>query len=374
MTIFDRILKPTLLLDENAARANIRAMAGKARAAGVAFRPHFKTHQSLEIGEWFRAEGVERITVSSLDMAEYFAAGGWGDITLAFSANPRQIAGLDLLAGRVRLGLLVESPETAAVLGAGLTHPVEIWLKIDTGTGRTGLPWDQPDQVQRLAECVQSYPHLSLRGLLTHAGNTYTAPNPASAARLFEASKERLHGLRTVLLNRPELAPRGLAGLQVSVGDTPGCSASSDFTHADEIRPGNFVFFDAQQYSLGSCSSKDIAVTLACPVVALHPERGEAVVYGGAIHLSKDTFEWQGERAYALVCLPEGERWGEPLPGAAVVRLSQEHGVLRLGPQDLARLRVGDLLCLIPAHSCLTAQALGRYLSLDGRWIEMMRA
>jgi D-serine deaminase-like pyridoxal phosphate-dependent protein len=368
MSIFNTITKPTLLLDEPTVRANIRRMAAKARAAHVVFRPHFKTHQSHEIGAWFRQEGVRAITVSSLDMAEYFASAGWDDITVALSANIRQIAQMNALAGQIHLGLLVESCETVAALAAGLRHPVDIWIKIDTGTGRTGAAWDQPDSVVRIARQAAASPNLNLRGLLTHAGNTYTAPDPATAASLFTTSSERINHTRDILQSA------GLGPLLVSAGDTPGCSALERFPGVDEIRPGNFVFYDAQQYQIGACRFDEIAVALACPVIALHPERGEAVLYGGAVHLSKDTFAFENGRAYALAALPAGEGWGAPLPGCALTRLSQEHGILSMPGEQLDSLRVGDLVCLIPAHSCLTAQVMGHYLTLDGRWIEMMRA
>ncbi len=78
--------------------------------------------------------------------------------------------------------------------------------------------------------------------------------------------------------------------LKLSVGDTPGCSLLPDFPGVDEIRPGNFVFYDAEQLEIGSCASNQIAVALACPIVARHPERNEVVLYGGAIHLSKESF------------------------------------------------------------------------------------
>ena len=172
MPIFDTILKPTLVLNETVARQNLHRMASRARAANVSFRPHFKTHQSLEIGEWFRAEGVTAITVSSLDMAEYFASGGWADILLAFPVNLRQIAALDSLAARVRLGLLVESVETVHALAARLSHPVDIWLKIDTGTGRTGLSWQDTPAVQAVITAVLSEPCTSL-ARTTHSRRRY---------------------------------------------------------------------------------------------------------------------------------------------------------------------------------------------------------
>ena len=67
-----KIIKPTLLLNQERALRNIERMAQKAKQSGVCFRPHFKTHQSAVIGEWFKAFGINKITVSSIDMAEYF--------------------------------------------------------------------------------------------------------------------------------------------------------------------------------------------------------------------------------------------------------------------------------------------------------------
>jgi D-serine deaminase-like pyridoxal phosphate-dependent protein len=376
MPLYTTIEKPTLLLDERTARANIHHMALKARAAGVAFRPHFKTHQSAEIGSWFRAEGVETITVSSLDMAVYFANAGWQDITLAFSANLRQMEGMQALARRIHLGLLAESVETVSALGRRLETPVDLWLKIDSGTGRTGLRWDRVEEILAVARRALEFSHLRLRGLLTHAGNTYAARDPQAAAGVSAVSTARLNRLRS------HLEAAGIPPLLVSTGDTPGCSASENFPGVDEIRPGNFIFYDAKQAASGACRWEDIAVALACPVVALHPDRAEAVIYGGAIHLSTESFDWEGSRCMGWVALPPSEspqfgenlRWGKPLPGATVARLSQEHGILRLQPADLVQLQVGDLVCILPAHSCLTAQCMGSYLTLSGRRVEMMRS
>ena len=85
-----KIIEPTLLLDGEVCRNNIRRMAAKAEHSRVRFRPHFKTHQSLAISEWFREYGVEAITVSSVRMAEYFSA-RWRDITIAIPFNIHEV-------------------------------------------------------------------------------------------------------------------------------------------------------------------------------------------------------------------------------------------------------------------------------------------
>lgn len=364
MSIFDQLDQPTLLLDSARAKQNIERMARKAREQGVRFRPHFKTHQSAVIGEWFRAEGVEAITVSSVEMAEYFADAGWTDILIAFSANRHQARRMDALARRVRLGVLLESLETAQALAGSLTAPVDAWIKVDVGAGRTGLLCQDEAPIAQLAGWLQAQGGpLRLRGLLTHAGHTYAAAG-ADAVRVYR------DGVDHLLRVRDALAGQGLDGLQVSVGDTPGCTLSPDLGAVDEIRPGNFVFFDAKQMSAGVCPPQDVAVALACPVVAVHPARSQVVVYGGAIHLSKDSFMLNGRAVYGLPALPQGSGWGEPLAGGFVASLSQEHGIVTLPAQDLARVRVGDWLCILPAHSCLTVHAMRRYCTLDGEWIK----
>jgi D-serine deaminase-like pyridoxal phosphate-dependent protein len=68
-----------------------------AQKHSLAFRPHFKTHQSLELGNWFKDYGVTQITVSSLEMAEYFAT-QWNDITVAFPVNVLEINRINSLA------------------------------------------------------------------------------------------------------------------------------------------------------------------------------------------------------------------------------------------------------------------------------------
>jgi D-serine deaminase-like pyridoxal phosphate-dependent protein len=365
---FEGIDQPTLLLDEAAARRNIHFMAEKARRLDVHFRPHFKTHQSAVIGEWFRQEGVSQITVSSVEMAEYFADHGWQDICIAFSVNLRQVQRLEALAKRIHLEVLVENSEAIRALERIQAADLDVWLKIDTGAHRTGLDWQQTAGAASLCREVDRVPRLNLRGLLTHAGQTYTAHSNAQVVEWFTESVLRLHHLKD------ELALLGLEPLEISVGDTPGCTLAENFEDADEIRPGNFVFYDVHQLSLGVCDFRDIAVAVACPVVALHPEREEVVIYGGAVHLSKESVTWQGVETYGLVSLAEGNSWSEPIAGAFVARVSQEHGILHYPGEAMQRhpLQVGELTMVIPAHSCLAVQALGEYRTLAGNQIPAM--
>jgi D-serine deaminase-like pyridoxal phosphate-dependent protein len=169
---------------------------------------------------------------------------------------------------------------------------------------------------------------------------------------------------------RAELAAAGFPGLEISVGDTPACSRLDDFAGADEIRPGNFVLFDVTQLELGTCAERDIAAAVACPIVSLHPARNEAVIFGGAIHLSMADAPTRREgRIFGRVCRPSKRGWGKILPGTSVCAVSQEHGIVRTTAAEIKSLRVGDVLFVLPAHSCLTVNLWDHYRGLDGkRW------
>lgn len=358
---YDAVRTPTLLLDADVCAKNIRRMAEKARAHGVLFRPHMKTHQSRTVGRMLRDVGVDRITVSSLRMAAYFADDGWEDITVAFPVNLREIDAINALAARVRLQLLVESADAVRRLCAGLRAEAGVMIKIDAGYGRTGLAWDDADGLASVCREIDRCARMQLRGVLAHAGDSYHARDVEEIRGVFDRTRERLRAAADRLRDRhPDIV--------VSVGDTPGCTLAEDFTGIDEMRPGNFVFYDVMQSELGVCATEDIAVALAVPVVALHPERDECVVYGGAVHLSREHLVLpDGTADYGRVVLLTEEGWSPPLPDTRVVRLSQEHGVIRSTPEILALLQPGALIAVLPVHSCLTAECMRGYLMLDGR-------
>lgn len=369
MDEYGRICAPTLVVDTAKVRANVGRMAERARRNGAALRPHLKTHQSATIGRIFREAGVSAGTVSSAGMAAYFADSGWDDLTIAFPVNLRELPAYDALASRVRLGLLVDHPDAVAALASGLTNPVEVWIKVDVGSRRCGIKADQVDAVAALATAISTAgatkvrggrPLLSLAGLLTHDSRSYAAYGAAEVGALYR------EGTGAVLKLRDALAARGFQGLKVSVGDTPSASLLEDWLGVDEARPGNFAYYDLQQLGTGACSPEEVAVAVACPVVGIYPERGEAVVYGGAVHLSKQAQPpsagrfpgASAETSYGGAWRMAGPRWDGLVPGAYLRGLTQEHGIVRLPADELARLRLGDLLFVCPVHSCLAAHAL----------------
>lgn len=360
------IRKPTLLLDEEKCRENIRKMILKAKKHGVDFRPHFKTHQSNKIGRWFKEMGTDKITVSSLEMAEYFSK-EWNDITVAFPVNILEIETINELASKIKLNLLIESEESLTFLKENLFSKVGYFIKIDLGNHRTGIDPADTDSIEKILKISEKSDKIEFKGFLGHAGHTYHCSSKEEIIKIHNSSLDVMKNLKEKYISRyPELI--------ISTGDTPGCSISDNFSGSDEIRPGNFVFYDLMQLRLGSNTEVQIAVAMACPIVTIHKERNEIVIYGGGIHFSKDRSENEKESViYGRVVEKKDHGWGNIIPEMYVKSLSQEHGIVSVPEIKISDYKVGDILLIMPVHSCMTADCMKEYLTLDKKVISMMR-
>ena len=76
----DEIDTPALLIDLDIVERNVAEMAAVARDAGVALRPHTKTHKSPEIAGMQVGAGATGLTVAKLGEAEVMADAGFADL------------------------------------------------------------------------------------------------------------------------------------------------------------------------------------------------------------------------------------------------------------------------------------------------------
>jgi D-serine deaminase-like pyridoxal phosphate-dependent protein len=362
------IIRPTLVIDKEVCLRNIEKMAQKAKDFNLRFRPHFKTHQSAVIGDWFRMYGVEAITVSSIQMAEYFTQNGWDDITVAFSVNILEINNIKRLAANINLNVLVENKEAATVLSNQISQPLGVYVKIDTGTNRTGIDPSKIRLIDTILDILSTNKKITFKGFLSHNGETYSA---RSTNEIFSRHFDALLKLKSLKQRYKTQFPN----VEVSIGDTPSCSICNNFDGVDEIRPGNFVFYDLMQQNLDVCGFDDIAARMTCPVVAKHPSRNEVVIYGGAIHLSKDSLpNIDGKHFFGRIAININGEKKLLNKRNYVTRLSQEHGVLKVSQKNFGLFNIGDLVEIIPIHSCLTANLARKYLTTDGEEIAMINS
>jgi len=341
------VTTPAFLVDRATLTRNCERMREKAH--GVSFRPHVKTHKCVEIGRIQHGGPAGAITVSTLAEAEAFAQDGFRDITYAMPIAPEKLERAAALAAKIeRLCILIDS-ETAlqAIEAFHRTHGFvfDVFLKVDCGYHRAGVDPDSPHSV-RLGMAMARSEAIRFQGLLTHAGHSYGARDVDEIRRIAAEESASLTRFRALL--------DGMDHLCRSIGSTPTASVVESFSQCDEVRPGNYVFYDAFQATIGSCSLSDVAVSVLVTVVGSYPDRGSLIIDGGALALSKDMGpdHIDPKFGYGLVC----DLDLRPLP-MRIVALSQEHGkVVAEHPVP-----VGTRLRIIPNHSCLTAAMFDAY-------------
>jgi len=362
MSYLDNISSPTLLIDEKICRNNLQRMSEKASRHHMKLIPHFKTPQSRTIGEWAKDFGIEEITVSSIKLAEYLAGLGWKNIHIAFPFNILETKRLNVLAKKQNVSVQLVNEKVADYLAKNLEHSVGFFIEIDAGYGRTGVETDNREAIEAILSAAKTSDKLHFKGFYIHPGHSYYSNSDIE--KIYTETRAALHSLKESYRKRyPELVTR--------VGDTPGCSKMEDFGDVDEMGPGNFIFYDLVQVSLGSCRKEDIAVALAVPVVDINYSKGEILVHGGGVHLSKDfLLEGSDGKNFGEVVLLEENGWTIPEDRSYIKSISQEHGIIKASVELLEKVQIGDILGILPVHSCMTADCMKGYLSISGEKLD----
>jgi D-serine deaminase-like pyridoxal phosphate-dependent protein len=352
----EKLRTPCLLLDRARVVRNAERMSDVARRNTVRLRPHVKTHKCIEVAR-IQTEGHDgAVTVSTLAEARAFAKNGFTDITYAVPIeNGKFEDAIDILMSGVKLNLLTDDSETVRSLdhaagNAGVKF--DVFLKIDCGTHRVGV---EPHTAEALdiPRLISDSKNLNFAGILTHAGHSYNARSKDDILAVARHERDSMVELAERLRNQSIDVPT------VSIGSTPTMSLVDHLEGIDEIRPGNYIFFDNFQATLGSCSFEDTALTVLTAVIHKDKTRNRLVVDAGAIALSKDR---------GPVGLDQGCGYGRVLDlegddtGMRVTGMSQEHGEIAAGESEVfENVKVGDRLRILANHSCLTAAQYSHY-------------
>jgi D-serine deaminase-like pyridoxal phosphate-dependent protein len=254
------------------------------------------------------------------------------------------------LSDRARLAAGVDSSDGARTLDAvfrAAGRRLDVMLKVDVGFHRVGVP---PDHAVQVAQSIADLSGLRLRGVFTHAGHAYLADSHEGVSRVGRSEGSIL------VETAQRIRDTGLEIEEVSVGSTPTAPHAMSVQGVTECRPGNYVFHDASQVSLGVCGLEDCALTVLATVVSV-PAPDRAVVDAGSKTLSSDPLRPHGP-GYGFVL---GRR-------SRIARLSEEHGVIDVAPGEA--FRVGERVRLLPNHACVVSNLHDSLLAVRGGAVE----
>ncbi len=351
--LFPEIDTPALMVDLDVMDQNLQRIATLAREHGVALRPHIKTHKSPWIAKQQIAAGAVGVTVAKLSEAEVMVDGGIEDVLIAFPlVGSVKLKRLERLARDARVAVSLDAPEVAeglARVGRRLGRPLPVYLEIDTGLGRVGVPTGEP--AVRLAEAVARMNGVEVRGVMTHGGHVGAASSLEVLERTSREQAERL------VETAKRIRAHGIAVETVSPGSTLAARYEADTDGVTEIRPGTYVLNDANTVArwtatLDQCAAFVLATVVSRPV----PDR--AVVDAGTKSFGADTHV-DGKRS-------PGQVRGRD--DVELVRASEEHGVLRVDPSsDLA---IGDRIAIVMNHVCPVVNLYDVMIGVRGNTIE----
>ena len=361
---------PSLILDLNKTRMNIERAKQKAASLGVSWRPHLKTHKCVEVARLQMHAPEGPATVSTVKEAERFFEAGVRDMIYAVGIAPHKLPRIHALNSRgADVKIILDNVAAARAVSAFCKENrtrIGVLIEIDCDGHRSGLKPEDPALVAVASALTDG---AQLRGVLTHAGDSYNAKTTGEIAA---AAEREVCGANQAA---ETLRKAGLPVQIVSVGSTPTLGFATQAAGITEYRSGVGSFFDLVMAGLGVCRIEDIAVTVLVSVIGHQLEKGWIITDGGWMAMSRDrgTASQKVDCGYGLVC----DEKGVLLADYWVSGANQEHGIISRrdgGPVRIEDFPIDRRLRILPNHACPTCAAFDEYLvtedneTVSGRW------
>ncbi|MBB3019695.1 D-serine deaminase-like pyridoxal phosphate-dependent protein [Microvirga lupini] len=331
---------PAVVVDLDVVERNIARVQGLCDAAGVANRPHIKTHKSPVIASMQRDAGARGITCQKVGEAEVMAEAGHDDILIAYNIlGEEKLGRLGRLLSRAKVTVAADNPTVVAGLPEAATiagRELRVVVECDTGRKRAGV--ETVAEAVALAKDIASRPGLSFAGFMLYPPENAMAETQA----FLDAASSGIRDL-------------GLEPQIVSSGGTPNLLNLGKIKGVTEHRAGTSVFNDRMMLAAGVAQLQDCALTVYATVVSrAGPERG--ILDSGSKTLTSDTGGLEGH-GFIL-----------EHPQAKIARFAEEHGFLDLSACN-DRPNVGDVVRIIPNHVCVVVNMVDRLVAVRGHEI-----
>ncbi|MGB3271468.1 MAG: D-TA family PLP-dependent enzyme [Xanthobacteraceae bacterium] len=331
---------PAVVIDMERVVRNIARVQALCDAAGLANRPHIKTHKSPLLAQMQVEAGARGITCQKLGEAEVMAEAGLDDILISYNLiGAEKMMRLGRLARRATVtvaadnAVVVDGLAEAAVLAE---RPLSVVVECDTGRKRAGV--ETPNEAVALARRIAATPGLSFAGLMLYP----TEDGWPQAQRFLDAAAA---GLRDA----------GLAATIVSTGGSPNLKHLSELKGATEHRPGTYIFNDRMQVAAGVAGWGDCALNVYATVVS-RAAPGRGILDAGSKTLTADTGGLDG---FGLIL---------DHPQARISGFAEEHGFLDLS-RSATEPQVGEVVRIVPNHVCVVVNMVDELVMVRGEEI-----
>ena len=238
-----RLITPALVLDLDAMERNIATMAAYAAEAGVAVRPHAKTHKSVQIAGRQLGAGALGICCATLGEAEALAEGGIEGLLITSPVvAPAKIERLMSLRGDSEtLMVSLDNVENLRALEAAAQASdfvLDVVIDVDVGLHRTGAR--DADSAVALAQAAEASESLRFAGLQGYAGHVQHIED-------FGDRRATSHGdLAPLREARDKLVAQGIAVPIVTGAGTGTHDIDTEIGLMTELQVGSYVVMDVE--------------------------------------------------------------------------------------------------------------------------------
>lgn len=344
----DTLDTPALLVDLDRLERNIERMQSIVAGAGVALRPHVKTHKCPEIARLQAAAGARGVCCAKLGEAETMAAAGIDDLLVTTPiAGSAKLQRAVEIARRAKLSVVADDAEAIRALsqaaGAGGVS-MSVVVEVNVGQDRCGVP--PGVEAARLAQLVEKSPGLRFAGLQGYHGRLQGIASYEARRAEVRAALERL------MVSVEQLRHHAIACSVLTGGGTGSAALDVELRGLTELQPGSYVYMDSSYGKLawdmqGAPIPFEQSLSVLSSVVS-RPVKERAVLDAGWKSLSCDS----------------GMPVVRGLAGTTFEFAGDEHGTLR--GIDAMNLRPGDRVELIPSHCDTTVNLYDRVLVCRG--------
>ncbi len=334
----DALETPSVLIDLDIMERNIAAMQARCDELGIAFRPHIKTHKIPDIARRQLEAGAVGIACQKVSEAEVFAAAGFSDIQIPYNiVGARKTQRLAELARTANISVTIDSRAVVdglatAAQNAG-TH-IEVLVELVSLGKRTGTT---PADALMLAQHISASANLGFAGLMIY---------PSDAA------------IRPRLLETLEMLTKaGIPARTISGGGSGAIRDAHLLPELTEMRVGTYVFYDWNSVSQQYTTFEHCAMRVRTTVVSAN-EASRVILDAGSKSIHSETV---------------GGRYGyiEEFPDARLRQVNEEHGYVDFSA-CAASPAVGDILHIIPVHTCVVTNLHNRLFGVRGGTIEQV--
>ena len=346
---------PALVVDLDAFERNLAKMAAFARDAGVRLRPHAKTHKSPSVALRQIALGAVGNCCQKVGEAEALVRGGVRDVLVSNEiVGESKLRRLAALARDARIGLCFDDPaQVDAASRAATEFKVEIdgYVEIDVGAARCGVA---PGVASvPLARRIAAASGLRFRGLQAYHGSSQHLPSWT------EREKATASAGAAVRASIDALKAAGIVCEIVSGAGTGTFRFETASGLWNELQAGSYAFMDTDYARIGDRTSDrytefEHSLFVLAQVMSV-PTAERAVVDAGLKSYSAE----------------KGPPWILDWEDAEVIRVSDEHGIVKLGPRA-RRPALGDRVMLIPGHCDPTINLHDWYVGVRGGRVEAL--